>query len=201
MSAGDNPGHASREFNRMMDIDNEDGSVIPSKKKSGKKTKFTKGNEVIPKYSSLEQRYEIIPGSESTVGHWEGEPGESMFVSEDPRVIEILNKHKQKGVVYKNGMPDFSPFVVAEFEIDMTEERDHNFALAKKQLAKKWTEETGEKWTSKKVGEWMKENSMTWHELNDCKTIQLVPSAINHPIFKHLGGVGEIKIAKRKGEL
>ena len=38
MSAGDNPGHASREFNRMMDIDNEDGSVIPSKKKSGKYT-------------------------------------------------------------------------------------------------------------------------------------------------------------------
>ena len=35
MSAGDNPGHASREFNRMMDIDNEDDSVIPSKKKSG----------------------------------------------------------------------------------------------------------------------------------------------------------------------
>ena len=42
MSVGDNPGDASREFNRMMDIDNEDGSVIPSKKKSGKKPRVTR---------------------------------------------------------------------------------------------------------------------------------------------------------------
>lgn len=40
----------------------------------------------------------------------------------------------------------------------------------------------------------MSENNYTWHELNDCKTIQMVPSPISHPVFKHLGGVGEINI-------
>ncbi|MEO2211613.1 HNH endonuclease [Paenibacillus amylolyticus] len=32
----------------------------------------------------------------------------------------------------------------------------------------------------------------TWHELNDGKTIQLVPSSVNSK-FGHLGGVSEVK--------
>lgn len=35
------------------------------------------------------------------------------------------------------------------------------------------------------------ELKLTWHELNDGKTMQLVPSEINSK-FGHLGGVGEI---------
>ena len=38
----------------------------------------------------------------------------------------------------------------------------------------------------------MSENNYTWHELNDCKTIQMVPSPISHPVFKHLGRDEEI---------
>lgn len=34
-------------------------------------------------------------------------------------------------------------------------------------------------------------NKLTWHELNDVKTMQLVPTKINST-FGHLGGVGEI---------
>ncbi|MET3656325.1 NAD+--asparagine ADP-ribosyltransferase [Sporosarcina psychrophila] len=34
-------------------------------------------------------------------------------------------------------------------------------------------------------------NNLTWHELNDVKTMQLVPLFINSK-FGHLGGVGEI---------
>ncbi|SFD38234.1 A nuclease of the HNH/ENDO VII superfamily with conserved WHH [Bacillus sp. 491mf] len=34
-------------------------------------------------------------------------------------------------------------------------------------------------------------NNLTWHELNDVKTVQLVPSSINSTLG-HLGGVGEI---------
>lgn len=34
-------------------------------------------------------------------------------------------------------------------------------------------------------------NNFTWHELNDVKTMQLVPTKINSE-FGHLGGVGEI---------
>ncbi|KOO43048.1 NAD+--asparagine ADP-ribosyltransferase [Priestia koreensis] len=36
-----------------------------------------------------------------------------------------------------------------------------------------------------------KKYKLTWHELNDVKTIQLVPSVINSK-FGHIGGVGEI---------
>lgn len=34
-------------------------------------------------------------------------------------------------------------------------------------------------------------NNLTWHELNDGRTLQRVPSEINSS-FGHLGGVGEI---------
>ena len=91
-------------------------------------------------------------------------------------------------------MPDFSPFVKREFKINMSNDRNKNFAQANKQLARILSAETGQKWTSKKVTNWMSENNYTWYELNDCKTIQMVPSPISHPVFKHLGGVGEINI-------
>ena len=81
----------------------------------------------------------------------------------------------------------------------MTNNRNKNFSQANKKLAEKLSNETGEKWTSSKVSKWISENNLTWHELNDCKTIQLVPSSINHPIFQHLGGVGEINISIGKG--
>jgi len=37
----------------------------------------------------------------------------------------------------------------------------------------------------------IEKNRFTWHELNDVKTIQLVPTIINGK-FGHLDGVGEI---------
>ena len=140
-----------------------------------------------------------MPGDTSSVGKWTGNPGESMFTSDDLRVKKILEEHGVEGVIYKNGIPDFSPFVKEEFIIDMTNDRQRNFAQANKKLAEKLSTETGEKWTAKKVSSWISENNLTWHELNDCTTIQLVPSPINHPIFKHLGGVGEINISIGKG--
>ena len=140
-----------------------------------------------------------MPGNPSSVGKWTGNPGESMFISDDLRVKKILEEHGVKGVNYKNGMPDFSPFVKEEFIIDMTNNRKKNFSQANKKLAEKLSNETGEKWTASKVSKWISENNLTWHELNDCKTIQLVPSVINHPIFQHLGGVGEINISIGKG--
>ena len=45
--------------------------------------------------------------------------------------------------------------------------------------------------TEKDIRNFRKKNKYTWHELNDCKTIQLVPSKINNT-FGHVGGVGEV---------
>lgn len=42
-------------------------------------------------------------------------------------------------------------------------------------------------------------NNLTWHELNDTKRIQLVPTKINST-FGHIGGVGEINAGAYKNE-
>lgn len=64
------------------------------------------------------------------------------------------------------------------------------FALADETLAK-------QKGVSvQDIVAWRKENNLTWHECNDTKTMQAIPSKINS-VFGHLGGVGEINAAAR----
>ncbi|MBM6885377.1 HNH endonuclease [Pseudoflavonifractor phocaeensis] len=102
-----------------------------------------------------------------------------------------------EGITYKDGMPDFSKFVIGEVKIDsMTDIRTTtggqrgNYEKADAMLAETWSR-YGESWTEVEIRGWRIRNGYTWHELNDMETMQLIPSAINHPIFKHLGGVGE----------
>ena len=45
------------------------------------------------------------------------------------------------------------------------------------------------------VAQWRKENHYTWHECNDCKTIQKVPSEV-HGNIPHSGGISVYKAAK-----
>lgn len=51
--------------------------------------------------------------------------------------------------------------------------------------------------TPKEVKKWRKQNKYTWHEDNDLKTMDLVPSVINSK-FGHLGGVSEAGKAEQK---
>mgnify|MGYP000877503238 FL=1 len=153
--------------------------------------KYTKGYDVTPKNSTYQTRIKGTPGNPSENGRWTGERGESIFISEDPGVKGILDRHNVKGVEYKNGMPDFSPFAVGEVKLEnMADHRPTNFSEADTKLAKKWS--SAEKtYTKEDVEAWRKENKYTWHELNDVKTIQLIPSDINRPIFRHFGGCAE----------
>ncbi|TGA99999.1 hypothetical protein E4665_03355 [Sporolactobacillus shoreae] len=162
---------------------------------------LTKGYDVEPKYSSVDDRIKVTPSQASKNGKWLGERGESTFVSDDTRVQSVLDEKGVKGIEYKNGMPDFSEFAEAEFKInDMTNSRASNFYQADEKLAEQWTESTGKEYSVDDVANWRRENGYTWHELNDLKTVQLVPSIINAPIFKHLGGVGEFNIMLKKGK-
>ena len=216
MSVGDNPGHASREFNRMMDIDNEDGSVIPSKKKSGsrntradvptafKQTKFA---------STYEARIHQTPAPENKkVMFIYGNRGETLCILKPPpdvKLKSILDDAGANGVLYKNAVPDFSPFMKAEVQIEHmvggkgkygNKARDLNFQQANiklanelnsnPELAKKFGMEAGKIKVSD-VEKYRVKNKLTWHELNDTKTMQLIPAEIN-ATFGHLGGVGEI---------
>jgi NAD+--asparagine ADP-ribosyltransferase len=78
--------------------------------------------------------------------------------------------------------------------------RLNNFAQADEKLANQLNESPelvhkfgvkSGKITAKDIQIYRDKNELTWHEVNDCKTIQLVPSKINST-FGHLGGVGEI---------
>lgn len=46
--------------------------------------------------------------------------------------------------------------------------------------------------TKADIRNYRKDNGLTWHELNDMTTMQLVPTDVNAK-FGHLGGVSEVR--------
>ena len=155
--------------------------------------------------SSYEDRWKHTP-KEGDRGTWTGERGESVFIPSDPEIKAILKKYGLDGIPYKDGVPDFSKVAIATVEIDnMTEQREGeggNFEQADKTLADKWNAEGKDgktDWTASDVRAWRKENGYTWHERNDMKTMDLVPTKI-HQYFSHFGGVGECKIRDGNSE-
>ena len=120
-------------------------------------------------------------------GSWTGDRGESKFISELDEVNDVLKKYDIDGIEYKDGIPDFSP--VSEGEIshpDMGIDRNKNFRVADELLAKQLDV------PRKEITKLRKQGKLTWHELNDMETMQLVPSVVNSK-FGHLGGVAEVK--------
>jgi hypothetical protein len=145
------------------------------------------------------ERIKYTPADSSSIGSWvaaEGQEvirGECKFVSNNAEVNAILKEYGVDGIKYTDGIPDFSKVVAtknsvcAEFPIDnMSVSRDFNFREADKILAEKWN------MSYEEVVAWRKGNKYTWHELNDTKTMQLIPTSVNGQ-FKHIGGVGELK--------
>ena len=147
--------------------------------------------------SSYEERQKYTP-AEGERGHWEGDRGESKFKPTNPEIQDTLSKYEMDGIEYQDGIPDFSNCAEATVEIDtMTNNRncgpESNFAQADQKCADQWNLEKKDgrtDWTARDVANWRRENGYTWHECNDMKTCQLVPTEIND-YFGHLGGVGE----------
>ncbi|WP_337189388.1 HNH endonuclease [Streptococcus oralis] len=118
---------------------------------------------------------------------WTGERGESTFVSNKDEVRKILDDVNLEGIEYENAIPDFSPVSKGEVKItDMGIDRNANFRQADELLARELEK------TRREIVKFRKENKLTWHELNDMTSMQLVPSIINSK-FGHLGGVSEVK--------
>lgn len=121
----------------------------------------------------------------------------------------VLKNVGVDGVYYKYGVPDSSPFSKTEIEIEyMLDEkgalgskaRDFNFQQASSNLAKQLNDSPSLAKTfgmesgnikPKDIEKYRVKNNLTWHELNNGTTIQLVPSEISS-IFGYIGGVGEI---------
>ncbi|EMA6345203.1 HNH endonuclease [Bacillus cytotoxicus] len=162
--------------------------------------------------SSYESRINQTPAQINPKIEFEGIRGESLSTLKpppDPKLKSILDEAGIKGIQYKNGVPDFSPVSKAQVEINHmvggtggngSAARRLNFTQADEklaeqlnnspELARKFGMESGEI-TWKQIEKYRRAHKLTWHELNDVKTVQLVPTEINSK-FGHLGGVGEI---------
>lgn len=148
------------------------------------KKQFTSGTDFDNFNSSYKERLNQTPKNGGT---WTGTRGESKFISSDDNLNILLSKYDQDGITYKNAVPDFSSVTEHQVEIpNMTTSRSKNFGVADSLLAS----DLGV--TKADIRKYRKDNNLTWHELNDMSTMQLVPTDVNAQ-FGHLGGVSEVK--------
>lgn len=156
------------------------------------------GYEFYEKYNTPYSKYNarlMQTPKDGSGGHWTGDRGESEFVLDEP--IELPDGTKVKSVAYKNAVPDFSPFQRAQVKIPrMNNNRSSNFSQADEALANYWTRirHNNQKWKAADVKAYRENNGLTWHEMNNMESMQLVPSEVNQR-FGHLGGVGEYNAA------
>ncbi len=147
-------------------------------------------------FSSYDERLRQTPKEDSDRGEWDGERGESKFIPYDQEIKDILAEYGLDAIVYKDGIPDFSEVSESTVEIDnMTENRAENFKQCDEKTAEQWNKDERDgrtDWTARDVAQWRKENGYSWHERNDTKTCDLIPTKIND-YFGHLGGVSECK--------
>lgn len=147
--------------------------------------------------SSYSERISHTPNEDGKRGDWTGVRGESDFIPNDSDIKGILEKYGVDKITYKDAVPDFSKVSEATVEIEsMSETRAENFNQCDEKCAEQWNKENRSErndWTAREVKEWRRENGYTWHERNDMKTCDLIPTKIND-YFRHLGGVAECKI-------
>ena len=164
--------------------------------------------------STKEERIARTPSEDNQNVSFTGNRGDSKCVPNDPNssLAKTLNDCGVDGIEYKNGVPDFSPTSRGEVQIEHmnggsgkmgTVARNSNFGQADSAMAVELnadpaaakslgiTPKNGSTFTKTDVTNYRKTNNLTWHELNDTKTMQLVPTEVNGK-FTHLGGVGEI---------
>lgn len=151
-----------------------------------------------PYWSSYKERIDRTPNDEER-GKWTGERGESKFIPSSEEMKEMLARFGLDGIEYKDGIPDFSKCSASTVEIEnMTERRTGpggNFEQCDTKCAEQWNKEAKDgktDWTPRDVAKWRETNHYSWHERNDMKTCDLIPTAVND-YFGHLGGVAECK--------
>ncbi|MFS8125129.1 HNH endonuclease [Agrobacterium leguminum] len=125
-------------------------------------------------------KYKNIPREKGT---WAGEPGNSKWSPEPgSNADKALKEYGQDGISYKNGKPDFSPFVkkgpdgqpiqtrISDMKGDLARGPDGDVGQAVGPLKERY-------------GSWSKaadENGFTWHHNEDTSTMQLVDSRIHN---------------------
>ena len=136
------------------------------------------------------------------LGKWLGARGESGFLPHD---AEARRSTGGKPVQFKDGYPDFGPYVhylderkTRKCEVKESKlrgEQDADVCLADEALAQKFKEHFKAK-AQVEILRKTKGHALTWHHNEDRCTMELVPSAL-HINVPHEGGAS--KIRKRGG--
>ncbi|MDR4328769.1 cytoplasmic protein [Bacillus pseudomycoides] len=194
------------------------GELFSAFKSGTKGTGASKVEDIPPAFkqaefaSTYKGRYNQTPAPDNPTVEFKGERGESLCTLKpppDPQIQKILDEAGIDGIQYKNAVPDFSPVEKAQIEIDYMlggkngfggKARRINFVQSDQkladqlnsspELASQFGMESGNI-SVRDIKKYREKNKLTWHELNDGKTMKLVPTIINAE-FGHLGGVGEI---------
>jgi hypothetical protein len=122
-------------------------------------------------------------------GTWTSERGESGWLSEKPAVQKITNG---KPVRFKNGFPDFTPWVRESVDLVKFESYAADFAEADRLLANKLG--LADRFAAE---EWRLEHKLTWHHHENCRTMQLLPQEL-HNATPHQGGMSITKAKSQK---
>ena len=136
-------------------------------------------------------------------GIWDGAIGNSKWIPAEDAVpgsrngtnpehkswAQIKECYRFEGIPFSHGEVDFSEVGKGSVEIeDFSDDRGANFDQADEALALQ------RGCNPEEVAQWRKENHYTWHECNDCKTMQKVPSEV-HGNIPHSGGISVYKAA------
>ena len=134
-------------------------------------------------------------------GEWSGETGNSDWYPDRVDIPtkaneegqtwgDILDKHGIDGIPFKDGEPDFSEVSKGTVEIDDFSTRRFGAGGNFDQADQKLAEQRG--CTVEEVQQWRADNDYTWHEKQDCKTMEKVPREIHHNV-PHTGGISVLK--------
>ncbi len=162
--------------------------------------------------SEYEDRLKQTPGTQNKVVEFEGTRGESKCKLKPPpdsELQKIFDEAGIDGIEYKRAVPDFSPTSKLELSgIDMSKGRtgkNGTYAQANNKFVKMLNEspelaqefgitpKKGTVFKTSDIKRYMSTNKLTWHELNDLTTVQMVPTKVNST-FGHLGGISEAAI-------
>jgi RHS repeat-associated protein len=116
-------------------------------------------------------------------GKWSGTPGNSMWLSANSKVNKITSN---KPIPFVNGYIDLSNFKLAEYQFNNLKGTTVDFLLADKQFA----QDLGLK-SANAAQTFRYKNKLTWHHVEDGKTLQLVPTVLNG--IPHQGGASILK--------
>ena len=139
-----------------------------------------------------------MPADDSALGKWQGARGDSGFLPHDDAARTVTHG---KPVGFKNGYPDFGPYVhyldaakTKKCEVKESKlrgEQDADVRLADEALALKYKGNFKNKGQVEKLRK-TKNHELTWHHNEDRCTMELVSSAL-HIKVPHEGGASKIR--------